>query len=294
MHVVEVSQSSASVRIADGCLSIATGDQLLGRVPISEVSALLLSSPHTMCSVTALAALAACGTPVIVCDQAMRPAGMMLPYREHHQIATRITAQAAASLPLRKRLWMAIIRSKIAGQASILTEVIGNDHGLSRTVKRVRSGDPTNVEGQAARRYWRRLFGQSLRRRRGEGLTNKMLDYSYAVLRAAVTRSICVAGLHPSLGIHHHNRSNAFALADDLIEPFRPVIDRLVVDCGIEYGGADDLTPPIKRRLAGCLQGKVTMGNEWRSVQDSLGRCTSSLAGVFLGEREAISLPWIG
>ena len=294
MHVVEVSQASVAVRISDGCLAVSSGEQILGKVPVSEIAALLLSSPYAMCSVTALATLAAQGTAIIVCDSAMRPAGMMLPFREHHEIATRIAAQATATAPVRKRLWKAIVRSKIAGQAAVLRDVQGSDFGLFRAVRRVRSGDPDNVEGRAARRYWTKLFGTAFRRRRGQGLTNKMLDYAYAVLRAGVTRSICAAGLHPSIGIHHHNRSNAFVLADDLIEPFRPVVDRLVFAAVTDFVGEADLTPPIKRRLANCLENTLQMGGETRTVRDALGRSASSLAKVFLGESETITLPWNG
>lgn len=177
MHVIEVSQSSAAVRISDGCLAICKEGEVVGKVPIGEVSALLLSSPHATCSVTALALLASQGTPVIVCDSAMRPAGMMLPFREHHEIATRISAQAHASAPLLKRLWKALVGSKIAGQAAVLKEVRGSDYGLREMANSVRSGDPANVEGRAARRYWSKLFDPEFRRRRGETLTNKMLDY---------------------------------------------------------------------------------------------------------------------
>lgn len=294
MHVVEISQSSAHVRIADGCLAVSKDGELVGKVPVGEVSTLLLSSPHATCSVTALAALASQGTPVIVCDPNMRPAGMMLPFYEHHEIATRISAQAAASLPLRKRLWKVIVASKIAGQAAVLNDLRGSDFGLCEMAASVRSGDPANVEARAARRYWSKLFGPAFRRRRGESLTNKMLDYGYTVLRAGVTRSICTAGLHPSLGIHHHNRSNAFSLADDLIEPFRPVLDRLVAHLPRDPSQTDDLTPTLKRQLAGCLEATLPFEGENRTASDALSRSASSLAGVFLGEREKISLPWIG
>jgi len=294
MRVIEVSQQSAMVRIKDGCLSISLDGKVLGTVPVAEVGCVLLSSPHATCSVAALAALSAHGAPVIVCDKAMRPAGMMLPFRGQHEVATRMAAQATASLPLRRRLWKAIVKAKIAGQAEILAEATGSDHHLGMMMKRVKAGDPENVEGQAARRYWSRLFGASFRRRRGEGVENKMLDYGYAILRAAVARGLSVAGLHPGLGIHHHHRSNAFALADDLIEPFRPSVDRVVLACRSLYETHEDLSPPLKRKLATCLDEAVPMAGERRTVQDAVGRSASSLAGVFLGEREELSLPWIG
>jgi CRISPR-associated protein Cas1 len=294
MHVVEVSQSSATIRIADGCLKVSAGEQILGKVPLEEIATLLVSSPHAVCTVAALAALASNGTAVIVCDQAMRPAGMMLPFREHSEIATRIAAQARASLPLKKRLWGSLIRSKIAGQAAILEELRGSPFGLDQMARAVRPGDAQNLEARAARRYWSKLFGTGFRRRPGETMTNKMLDYGYAVLRAAVTRSICTAGLHPSLSIQHHHRANAFALADDLIEPFRPVVDKVVVNATTEASGADELTPALKRVLAGCLEARIPIEGIHRTVADAVGRSASSLAGVFLGEKQVITLPWTG
>jgi CRISPR-associated protein Cas1 len=294
MYVIEISQEKASVRIEDGCLAISADGRALGKVPVQEVGVVLLSSPHTMCSVSALASLASKGTPVVFCDATMKPAGMVLPFREQHDVGRRISSQAVAAAPKRKRLWKSIVQSKIAGQAAVLREITGTDHHLSLLIKRVRSGDPSNVEARAACRYWRRLLGDSFRRRRGKGISNKMLDYGYTVLRSSVTRAICVAGLHPSLGIHHRHRANAFALADDVMEPFRPAVDRVVARCVGEHRGEQDLSSFLKRQLAGCLKEQVIWGAEARTVEDAVGKCASSLAGVFLGQQKEISLPWIG
>lgn len=294
MHVVEVSQSAAFVRLENGCLSISTPEGRRSSVPVAEVGTLVLSSPQASCTAAALAALALRGTSVVVCDHRMRPAGMMLPFREHSGVATRIQAQTAAKDRLKQRLWKALIKSKIAGQGSVLAEVTGSDHGLLRACRRVRVGDPDNTEARAARRYWGKLFGPNFRRRHGKDITNKMLDYSYAILRSAVVRGICVAGLHPSLGIHHQNRANAFALADDIIEPFRPTADLIVARVIQSESPAKELTPHIKRTLVACLESVITVGEKQRTVRDAIGHTCSSLAGVFLGEREDLSLPWIG
>jgi CRISPR-associated protein Cas1 len=224
----------------------------------------------------------------------MRPAGMMLPFREHSEVASRIQKQTSAKDRQKQRIWKSLIQSKIAGQASVLAEMTGSDYGLLRASKRVRVGDPDNTEARAAKRYWRKLFGTGFRRRRGADIPNKMLDYSYAILRSAVVRGICVAGLHPSLGIHHHNRANAFALADDLIEPFRPAADLVVARITQGNAATQELTPSIKRSLVACLEFPITFEGKQRSVRDAIGHTCSSLAGVFLGEREKLSLPWIG
>jgi len=294
MHVVEVSQTRATLRVKNGCLNVGSDGVALGSVPLGEVSAVLLSSPHSMCSVTAIASLAGQGTPVIFCDPTMKPAGMVLPFCGHHEIGQRILAQARAPLPLRKRLWKQLIQSKIIGQATILEDATGDDAGLRLLARRVRSGDVSNVEARAARRYWSRLLGRAFRRRRGEGLVNQMLDYGYTVLRASIARSICVSGLHPSIGIHHHNRSNAFALADDVIEPYRPALDRQVLACLGQFKGVDQLTPALKKELASVLRKTVPMDGCDRSLEDAAKRSSASLAGAFLGATEKLSLPWIG
>lgn len=294
MHVVEVSQAAALIRLKNECLAISTPDGVVGSVPVAEVAALVLSSPQALCTVAALAALAATGTSVIVCDHRMRPAGMMLPFREHSEVATRIQQQAAATDRLKKRLWKSLIRSKIAGQAQVLRDSTGSDYGLLQACRRVRAGDPDNTEAKAARRYWRMLFGPAFRRRRGADFTNKMLDYTYAVLRSTVVRGICVAGLHPSLGIHHHHRANAFALADDVIEPFRPAADRVVARIRSSQPNAAELTPGIKKQLVACLESPITFESQQRAVRDAISATSASLAGVFLGAKEELSLPWIG
>ena len=134
-------------------------------------------------------------------------------------------------MPVCKRLWRQIVRAKIKAQAALLVELRGTDFGLGALVLRVRSGDPSNVEARAARRYWPHVFADlDFRRHRENEDQNILLNYGYAVLRAIIARAICAAGLHPSLGIHHHNRYNAFCLADDLMEPFRPAVDHAVAE----------------------------------------------------------------
>ncbi len=154
---------------------------------------------------------------------------MLLPLVTHSLQAERFAAQARLAAPVRKRAWQQIVQAKITAQGRLLKERTHNDHGLDAIAKSVKSGDTANVEARAARIYWGKLFGETVFRRDadGDGL-NACLNYGYAILRAVVARSLCGAGLHPSLGIHHHNRYDAFCLADDLMEPFRPLVDREV------------------------------------------------------------------
>ena len=176
--------------------------------------------------------------------------------------------------------------------AALLTELHGTDHGVAVLAGRVRSGDPSNVEARAARRYWPYVFADlDFRRHRENEDQNILLNYGYAVLRAIVARAICAAGLHPSLGIHHHNRYNAFCLADDLMEPFRPAVDRAVAEYMSTHDEPYKLESAAKQNIIGDLTGRYMVGGEQRTLFDTAGRVASSLADVFLGNAEELELP---
>ncbi|HJT36296.1 MAG TPA: type II CRISPR-associated endonuclease Cas1, partial [Pirellulales bacterium] len=198
-------------------------------VPLTEIAVLIAAHPQVTFTQAVLGGLAAAGGIFIVCDERWLPAGMLLPLRGHHLQARRFQAQAAVAAPVKKRLWQQIVRAKIETQAQALETLHGDSAGLRPLVPLVRSGDPENIEARAARIYWPLLFAdESFRRQWEAGDQNRLLNYGYAVLRAIVARALCAAGLHPTLGLHHHNQYSAFCLADDLMEPFRPVVDIVV------------------------------------------------------------------
>lgn len=210
------------------------------------------------CTLPVLDALMRHGAALIVCDGAMHPSGMMLPLAGHFQQTRRMIAQATASLPARKQIWKQIVVAKVRAQAANLVALRGHDGGLGVLAGQVRSGDPKNIEAQAAQRYWPLLFNDPLFRRRFDAPDqNRLLNYGYAVLRAAVGRAIVASGLHPSLGVHHHARENPFCLADDLMEPYRPLIDTEVVEIAGEWGGDVALSGKIKERLVGVMHGRL-------------------------------------
>ena len=217
---------------------------------------------------------------------------MFLPLAVHCTQAERFAAQARAPLPKCKRLWQQLVRAKIRAQAEMLLDLHGTDHGLAALVTRVRSGDPTNVEAWAARRYWARLFIETdFRRHREDEDQNLLLNYGYAVLRAIVARAICGAGLHPSLGLHHHNRYNAFCLADDLMEPFRPTVDRSVAEYVATHDAVRELEAAAKQHIIADLTGRYLVNGEQRTLFDTAARVASSLADVFLGRAQELELP---
>ncbi|RKY25026.1 MAG: type II CRISPR-associated endonuclease Cas1, partial [Planctomycetota bacterium] len=223
-RVLDLSEEPARLRVRYGQLVIRRSGMPDAAVPLVDLAVLVASNPQVSYTNAVLAGLAEAGGTFITCDRKHQPAGMLLPLRSHSLQAERFARQASASQPTRKRLWRQIVRAKIRAQSNLLKKLYGNDRGLSALISRVKSGDPQNLEAQASRRYWPALFAdKSFRRDPDREDQNRFLNYGYAIIRAIVARAICAAGLHPSLGLHHHNRYNAFCLADDLLEPLRPI-----------------------------------------------------------------------
>jgi CRISPR-associated protein Cas1 len=220
------------------------------------------------------------------------PNGMLLPLAANGTQTERFAAQTRASKPTCKRLWQQVTRCKIDAQAAALEFVRGEDCGLRKLKAKVKSGDTTNVEAQAARRYWSRLFSARRFKRDFDAADeNQFLNYGYAVVRAIVARAICASGLHPTIGLHHHNRYNAFCLADDLMEPLRPIVDVATYQLISREGAIDALLPSHKRQLIEAIAAKQHFGKEERSVFDIASRMSASLSQVFAGERVTLELP---
>jgi CRISPR-associated protein Cas1 len=291
-RIVELAEEPARLSVRNSLLVIARGEGVETTIPLGEVAVLVLAHPQVLLTAPVLAGLAGGGGMVVVCDSRRMPAAMLLPLELHFAQGERFEAQASASLPVRKRLWQSLVRAKIAAQGRTLAEVRGDDAGLGELLAKVRSGDPSNVEAEAARRYWPALFSDpGFRRSRYGGNQNNLLNYGYAVLRAIVARGVCAAGLHPSLGLHHHNRYDAFRLADDLMEPLRPVVDRTVASYCLAHGPEAPLDKEAKAALIGALMGRFSHGREERTLFDISHRMAASLAEVFAGRREGLALP---
>lgn len=291
-RVIEISETSASLSVRNGLLVAGLQGSKEVTVPLPEISVLLLSNPAITLTQPVLSGLLAAGGVAVFCDNKRLPVGMALPVAAHFAQTSRFSAQAAMSLPLKKSLWRQLIVSKIRHQAELLADVQGNDSGLMRLAASVKSGDPDNIEAQAARRYWGRVFGDSgfVRDRDGGGL-NALLNYGYMVLRAVIARAVCSAGLHPSLGLHHHNQYDQYCLASDLMEPFRPLIDREVVELSRESGPDCELNPEKKKRLAGVVEKRIKVGRGKNSVFQAAYRLASSLAEAASGNKGKLDLP---
>lgn len=274
-RILELTKPGLSVHKRRGFLAIDTSDGEAGRIAFDDVEAVLVASPGVVWSNTALAELAARQVPVMVLGHDFNPVAVMLPLNGHFQQAHRIRAQADASLPFRKQAWATLVRHKITAQAEALERVNEPSERLRRLATVVRSGDPDNREAQAAQVYWPLMMDKAFRRNRDAAGANALLNYGYAVLRAATTRAIVAAGLHPSLSVHHRSGGDALVLADDMMEPFRPTIDltvrRLVRSGIIEVAEA-------RADLVACLAADFPTSQGASPLSQVLVRLAQSLA----------------
>lgn len=260
--------------------------------PISEIAVLLLAHPQVTLSQAVLSRIAEAGGSVVTIDGKFLPASMQLPVQAHFLQTERFARQMQLSLPTRKRLWQQIVRAKIRTQGELLKEIRGNDAGLIAMSARVRSDDAGNLEAQGARRYWSLIFGDPKFRRGAEGPDqNRHLDYGYTVLRAAVARALCAAGLHPSIGLRHKNRYDAFCLAADLMEPFRPLVDRRVIQWISSHNPAEELDSVTKNWIIGATTARYICDHQQRTLFDILLRTANSLAQCVTGELREIGIP---
>ncbi|MGO3934492.1 type II CRISPR-associated endonuclease Cas1 [Rhodopseudomonas pseudopalustris] len=288
-RVVEVASDGRHLAIERGFMTIAENGSELGRVPLDDLAAVVANAHGLTYSNNLLVTLAARGVPVVLCGANHRPAAVVWPVDGHHAQSGRMSDQANASAPLKKRLWQQIVQAKILAQGATLAAVGAEAGGFRLLARKVRTGDPDNVEAEAARRYWPLLMGEDFRRKQdGDGL-NALLNYGYAILRAATARAVMAAGLHPSLGLMHSNRGNALVLVDDLMEPFRPTVDREVHR--LKASGATDLTGETKAALARVMVIDLPVTDGLSPVMTCLERLAASLAKAYAGEANRLILP---
>ena len=226
---------------------------------------------------------------VILCDNKGMPTAMLQPLEANTTQAESLKEQLAVSEPMKKQAWKQIIEAKIRNQAGVLKRVGKNGNALRSLYDNVKSGDTDNREGQAARLYWGLLLGRYFKRERDGGPPNALLNYGYAILRAATARALLGSGLLPNIGIFHKNRYNAFPLADDVMEPFRPYVDEIVLR--LHEQGAVELTKEVKAELMHLLTTDVNMGKVTRPLQVALTFTTASLVKYYAGEIKKLSLP---
>ena len=261
--------------------------------PIEDLGVVIVDDVRATYTQAVFLELLDVGATVLVSGRDHLPTGMMLPVDAHHVQTERHRAQIEASEPVRKRAWQALVRAKIGQQAAVLTHFTGHHSGLGPMVRRVRSGDPENLEAQAAQRYWPRLFGKAFRRDREAEGVNALLNYGYAIVRAATARAIVAAGLIPSLGVHHRHRGNPFCLADDLLEPYRPYVDwRVRLLAETDDGSVPNLSEqPTRGALLSLLNETIRVGGRREPLSLALHASAASLCRALTGGDRTLMLP---
>lgn len=263
-------------------------------IPIEDIGVVVLDNRRITITTGAMEALLDNNCAIITCNSTNLPVGLMLPLSGNTTQSERFRNQIDASLPLKKQLWQQTVRQKILNQATVLNKNTGAIvKNMQVWANDVKSGDPDNYEARAAAYYWRNLFPMLpnfVRGREGEP-PNNLLNYGYAILRACVARGLVGSGLLPTLGIHHHNRYNAYCLADDIMEPYRPFVDDLVINIMQQYPDYSELTLSIKAALLTIPSLDVMLDGKRSPLMIAVGQTTASLAKCFNGELRKISYP---
>lgn len=269
---------------------ILKNDQREASIPIEDIGFIVIDHPEVYLSITAMNMLIDNNASVIVCDQSHLPNGMFLNLNSHHIQQELFKAQLAASLPLKKQLWQQTIKEKIKNQGLLLQYITEEDNHFDFLRNKVLSGDSSNMEAVAASYYWKSFFESSFKRERFGSYPNNFLNYGYAILRAATARALSSSGLLNTMGIHHRNKYNAFALADDIMEPFRPLVDEQVHYIMAHYE-EQELNTTIKAELLHILTRTVYFKEEKSPLMVGLQKTASSLQQCFTGNRKKIKYP---
>ncbi len=263
-------------------------------IPVEDIGVVVLDNKRITITTGAMEALLENNAAVITCDSRSMPTGLMLPLYGNTLQNERFRDQLDASVPLRKQLWQQTVRQKIANQEMVLrTYTEAETRCMKAWVDDVRSGDADNLEARAAAYYWRNLFPQIpnfVRGRDGEP-PNNLLNYGYAILRGVVARALVSTGLLPTLGIHHHNRYNAYCLADDIMEPYRPYVDELVIKIIGRHENYTELTKDLKAELLSVPVLDVVIDGKRSPLMIAASQTTASLYKSFSGELRKIDYP---
>ena len=263
-------------------------------IPIEDVGVVVLDHRQITVTQALLGALLDNNCAVITCDARHLPTGLLLPLEGNTLQSERFNDQIEASLPLKKQLWQQTVQAKIHNQASVLKRLRQTEVGnMSAWEKDVRSGDSDNLEGRAAVYYWKNLFPDIdgfLRDRDGKA-PNNLLNYGYAILRAIIARALVSSGMLPTFGIHHHNRYNAYCLADDIMEPYRPYVDELVVNYTLRNGYPEELTTDVKSTMLSIPVLDVVINGQRSPLMIAATQTTASLYKCFSGELRKIVYP---
>lgn len=261
-------------------------------VPIEDIGLIMLDNPNITLTNALLVALNENNTAVITCNSSHMPYGLILPMFSNTEFQEKFSKQVSASKPLLKNLWKQTVEAKIKNQAELLARMGMDTKKMKFYMSGVSSGDKTNIEGRAAAYYWENLFeNKKFRRNRFGQAPNNMLNYGYAILRAVTARSLVESGLLPCMGIHHKGKYNSYCLADDIMEPFRPFVDLIVLETAADFNDPEELTPGIKKRLLQIPVLDISIEDKSSPLMVGMQRTTASLVMCFEGSIKKIIYP---
>jgi CRISPR-associated protein Cas1 len=289
-HIVEVSQHPSRLTLKNKQLVITQNGEETAQIPCEDIGVIVVDQPQTVYTHQLLCHLSATDAVVVLCDQNHLPTSILLPLIDHSTLVPRLQLPIALKAPLRKRIWSEIVKEKLIRQAYNLPTDYPAREKIQALARDVKSGDSTNREAQGAKIYWQNwLWQQEFRRDRDEAGINSMLNYGYSIVRAALARSVVAAGLQPSLGLMHRNRSNGFCLVDDLIEPFRPMVDFQVRE--LYRQGYSELTPEAKKQLLSLLAIPMQLHKETGPAGVMFHRYVVGLIRCMEGSERKLGIP---
>ena len=288
-QIIDIATDGRHLSRDRGFLKVSQDGVEIGRTPLDQVIGVIVHAHGTTWSTSLLTELADRGAPVVLCASNHAPKSVLLPIEGHHAQGARMRAQWQAKAPLIKQAWKQVVTVKVQMQAAALAAISENPTPLHMMVRKITSGDTGNIEAQAARYYWPRMMGPDFRRHADIDGENALLNYGYTVLRAATARAVVSAGLHPTIGLFHSNRRNAFALADDLMEPFRPLVDCSVRSIVRTRGKQVDTD--AKYALARLIATDIPLGDGVTPVSVALMKLAASLGRSFEAGKLNLALP---
>ncbi len=289
-HIIEISRNPYHLSIRDGRLLLLDDHVVAASIPCDEICMVVVDSPQTTYTHCALSRLTDAGAVVVVCGANHLPNSVLLPIADHSEVVWRLRDQIECGVPRRKRLWQQIVKAKVRAQANNLPRDYAAHQKLMELSQLVLSGDRTNIEANAARIYWQNwLWQKDFQRDQDADGLNASLNYGYAILRAAVARALVGAGLAPMLGVHHRHRANSFCLADDLMEPLRPIVDARVRE--MYRLGCEQLDQRAKSELLGIIMEEVEVDGTVSPFMIGLNKYVSSLVNCFAKKQSHLSIP---
>jgi len=288
-QIIDIATDGRHLSRDRGFLKVEEDGIEVGRVPLDQITAVIVHAHGVTWTNSLLVELADRGAMLVLCAANHQPRALLWPLEGHHAQGARMRAQWSAKAPMLKQAWKQVVCAKVRMQAATLAAFGQSAARLEQLSRQIKSGDSSNIEAQAARHYWPLLMGADFRRNPDIPDINALLNYGYTVLRAATSRAIVTAGLHPTIGLHHSNRGNAFALADDLMEPFRPLVDATAYNIARTEG--TEVTPGAKQALVRLIALDLPLGGVTSPLSTAMGKLATSLALSFENGRLDLALP---